>query len=280
MTRRFLAPGKIILSGEYAVVFGFAGIAVPSSIGIEAVFEEDSASGLVLIQWENQIAEEPFRAYAEKIVAHCQKLSNSSGRLIINSSLPLGKGMGSSTALVVAITRALLGKDAREEALHIEDILNPGHSGFDFATIWENVPVLFRKDTGAKFIRLPKDILKDALLIDTGFPKESTTELVAWMRTREPEIRDALEIIGNCTDRIVRGEPLATVMREHNKAQVSLGVVPGVQELISAIEQIDGSAKVIGAGSRAGGAGMVLALGNQKQIMEIASQRNLPIIEL
>ena len=29
-----------------------------------------------------------------------------------------------------------------------------------------------------------------------------------------------------------------------------------------------------------GGAGMVLALGNQKQVMEIASRRNLPIIKL
>src|SRR3990167_682222 len=232
--RNAFAPGKIILSGEYAVVFGYAGIAVPSSIGIEAVFEEDSACENILLTWKDA-DEKRAILYAEKIVALCQKKNPElRGRLVIYANIPLGKGMGSSTALVISITRALLSKDAREEALSIEDILNPGHSGFDFATIWENVPVLFRKDTGAKFIRLPKDILKDALLIDTGFPKESTTELVAWMRTREPEIRDALEIIGNCTDRIVRGEPLATVMREHNKAQVSLGVVPsGVQALIS-----------------------------------------------
>ena len=168
--------------------------------------------------------------------------------------------MGSSTALVIAITRALLGESAREEALFIENILSPGNSGFDFATIWENVTVLFRKGTGPKPIDLPKDILIDALLIDTGLPNESTTELVAWMRTRETEVRETLKNIDNCTDRIVRGEP------------------SDVQALISDIEQVGGSAKVIGAGSRVGGAGMVLALGDQKEILGIAGRRNLPIM--
>ncbi|OGG58802.1 hypothetical protein A3C86_02245 [Candidatus Kaiserbacteria bacterium RIFCSPHIGHO2_02_FULL_49_16] len=281
MTRNSFAPGKIILSGEYAVIFGYAGIAVPSSIGIEAVFEEDSACENILLTWKDA-DEKRAILYAEKIVALCHnKNPELRGRLVIHANLPLGKGMGSSTALVIAITRALLGESAREEALFIENILSPGNSGFDFATIWENVTVLFRKGTGPKPIDLPKDILIDALLIDTGLPNESTTELVAWMRTRETEVRETLKNIDNCTDRIVRGEPLDLVMRDHNKAQVSLGVVPSdVQALISDIEQVGGSAKVIGAGSRVGGAGMVLALGDQKEILGIAGRRNLPIMGL
>ncbi len=269
------APGKIILSGEYAVLFGYAGIAIPSSLGVEAVFEIDPACERVEILAEGRDARSI--SYTEKIATLAQKDADLRGRLTVHSDLPLGKGMGSSTALIIAVVRALLGDDAREVALQIEDTLNPGHSGLDFATIWGNAPLLFRKGDVPHKIRLQSDLLRESVLIDTGFPSESTTELVAWVRGRESEIREPLKIIGECTQRLASGEPLLDVMRDHHKAQVALGVVPeSVQELVAAIEKIGGSAKVIGAGGRTGGAGMVLALGNQQKIMEIANQRRMP----
>ena len=92
---------------------------------------------------------------------------------------------------------------------------------------------------------------------------------------------EPLKTIGNCTERLVRGEPLDAVMRDHNRAQITLGVVPpDVEKLIAAIEQIGGAGKVIGAGSRTGGAGMVLALGNQEGIKNIAYRRDMPIMAL
>ncbi len=277
MGRHSFAPGKIILSGEYAVIFGYTGIAVPSARGIEAVFEEDAACEQVETHWDNTPDSEPWLDYLEKIVAHCQKRVKLHGRLVIRSNLPLGKGMGSSTALVIAVTRALLGEDARASALRIEDMLNPGHSGFDFSVIWEAVPILFRKGTIPKPINLPPGLLQEALLIDTGLPSEPTTELVAWMRSREIKIQDALKTIGNCTNRLLQSESLNFVMRDHSRAQIALGVVPpDVQELITAIEHTGGAAKVIGAGSRTGGAGMVLALGDREKIKKIADQRRMP----
>src|SRR3989344_429833 len=270
MTHSF-APGKIILSGEYAVVFGFPGIAVPTSFGIKAAFEEDGSCEGIELAWKGP-ANEPARAYTERIVASCKNYRQDlCGVLTLEGGLPFGKGLGSSTALVVAITRALIGEDARETALAIEDMLNPGNSGLDFNTIWENHPVLFRKGTDPKHIDLPSVQLQNFTLIDTGFPSESTAQLVAWVRSREKELREPLSIIGNCTERLLRGEPLEKVMRDHYKAQVVLGVVPPKgQELIAEIESAGGVAKVIGAGSRTGGAGMVLALGNQAEIRKIA----------
>ena len=276
MIRSSFAPGKIILSGEYAVLFEYAGIAVPSSRGLRVVFDEDSHRKNIQIRWEGVHGESP-RAYAEKIVALCQKRVECRGKLIIHGDLPLGKGMGSSTALVIAIARALLGENAREGASTIEDTLNPGNSGFDFASIWEGAPILFRKDTSPRTIHLPGELLRETLLIDTGLPSQSTTELVAWMRGREKEIRQALEVIGKCTDRLMQNESLNLVMRDHHKAQVALGVVPSIaRELIAAIEQTGGSAKVVGAGSRNGGAGMVLAIGIQEKIRNIAGLRGFP----
>ncbi|MFH0769931.1 MAG: hypothetical protein V1926_00985 [Candidatus Peregrinibacteria bacterium] len=37
-----IAPGKIILSGEYAVVFGYPGIALPAPLTLQATFDKSS----------------------------------------------------------------------------------------------------------------------------------------------------------------------------------------------------------------------------------------------
>src|SRR3989344_4790381 len=202
MSRTSFAPGKIILSGEYGALFGRAGIAVPSRLGVRATFDEDAALGRIETRWEGN---EQWLPYVERIVAACkEKNTNLSGRLVINSDVPIGKGMGSSTALVVAVVRALLGEDARETALDIENTLSPGNSGLDFAVIWQGAPILYRKGE-VQPIELSAELLRDAVLIDTGVPGESTNELVAWMQGREAEIQEPLKVIASCTGRLMRG---------------------------------------------------------------------------
>ena len=278
MSRTSFASGKIILSGEYAVLFGRAGIGIPSRTGIEVVFGEDAACDGIEISWD---APPVWLSYAHKVVELCrEERGDARGRLTIHATLPLGKGMGSSTALIIAIVRVLIGSEARETALKIENILSPSNSGFDFAVVWQSVPILYKKGE-AQPIELPPTLLQNGVLIDTGIPGEPTNELVAWMKNRKSEIQDSLNTIANCTERLACGEPLEIVMREHHAAQVALGVVPpSVQEMIAAIENVGGAAKVIGAGSRSGGAGMVLALGNQEAIHNIAAERNMPTLAL
>src|SRR3989344_9636793 len=169
-SRSAFAPGKIILSGEYAVIYGFSGAAIPSTHGIEVLFEKDPTYEHVEVRWKKEDSEKAWQNYAEKVVTLCQKQQPLHGTLVVNTDLPLGKGMGSSTALLIAITRALLGQNAHETALSIEDILNPGHSGFDFATIWEGVPVLYRKGDVPKPMEISSEHLRKATLVDTGIP--------------------------------------------------------------------------------------------------------------
>ncbi|NLG07305.1 hypothetical protein GX553_02525, partial [Candidatus Peribacteria bacterium] len=52
MAHNASAPGKIILSGEYAVVFGYPGIAVPAPIGMRVAFEP-SQQGKMLLDWKD-----------------------------------------------------------------------------------------------------------------------------------------------------------------------------------------------------------------------------------
>ncbi|MDD5055892.1 MAG: hypothetical protein PHZ00_06535 [Candidatus Peribacteraceae bacterium] len=276
------ACGKIILSGEYAVVFGYPGIAVPSKETITITLEKIDNCKLKIensIEWPD--VPKPWLKYAEKIVrlATNNLKEMPRGVLRIKTDLPLGKGMGSSTALVIALCRCLLGNDCRKEALEIENELNPDHSGLDFAVIWEEKPIYFRKGVAPKPINLPANLLKESRLIDTGTPNETTPELVAWVRSRcelpitpatgaprpgygeKTNTRTAIEIIGRCADRILSGESLESVFHDHHRAQVALGVVtPEAQKIIAGIEEKGGAAKVLGAGARTGGGGMILEI--------------------
>lgn len=266
------ASGKIILSGEYAVVFGYRGIAIPSERRVHISFIQKQKNDASTIDWHDETANDHLREYAQKIALLITEKTGITGQFTIENHLPLGKGMGSSTAFVIAITKSALGDDCEQIAREIEDTVNPGNSGLDFTVIWHEKPVLFKRGSEPDFIDLPKNLLQGMTLIDTGTPNEPTPELVAWIRSKYPaagtpgpgeptKIFNAITSIGNCTERILKGEPIKDVMKDHHRAQVALGVVPeATQKIIAGIEKKGGVAKVIGAGAKTGGGGMVMVV--------------------
>lgn len=283
MTRHTsFAPGKIIVSGEYAVVFGEPGIAIPAPIGIRATFVEDTKKDHLDVKWLGIKGNDEWDLYLRRIIGLLEQgRPPFCGKLTIVNQLPLQKGLGSSTALVIAVSRALIGKGKKAEALAVEDAMNPGHSGIDFAVIWQGRPLLFR--LGNPPSPLQEKILDPthAMLIDTGKPNEPTPELVADVKARaeeDPRIRQAIKTIGKCTERIRKGEDLRTVFKDHHRAQVALGVVPkAVQTMITEIEHLGGAAKVIGAGGRTGGGGLAhRSLGGGGMVLAV--HKNLDLI--
>jgi len=290
------APGKIILTGEYAVIFGWQGIAIPVPLTMSVTFEDDRSCTGIEVTWEGIRGNEHWDAYLKDILSAVEQFKGKilQGKLTIRNALPLGKGMGSSTALVIAVSRCLLGEECMEEARAIEDKMNSGHSGIDFSVIWKGVPILFQKGEEPQEIELPSDILKGAVLIDTGTPNESTVELVAQVRDDLEDYHDVLASIGACTVRLRQaaerrvtldsskgGSPLRAkllqIIRAHHRAQASLGVVPQkVQELITDIEMTGGAAKVLGAGARTGGGGTVLGLHKSpEKLVELCQKHGL-----
>lgn len=261
-TQTASACGKIILSGEYAVLFGYPGLALPSKERITVTWVDDPKQKTPAIVWKNIETHRAWDTYVEEILKElAPRTKDLHGTLEISSDIPLGKGMGSSTALIIAMCRCFLGPTCGKMARSIEDVMNPGHSGIDFAVIMEEAPILYKKNEMPAMISLPANLLNNCRLIDTGTPNEPTKELVAWVKSREGELKDALSVIGGCADRILKGEDLKTVLRDHHRAQVKLGVVPeAAQAVINAAEGSGGAAKVIGAGGRTGGGGMVLVL--------------------
>lgn len=258
------ACGKIILSGNISNSYGKRALAVPVDMHISVTWDKsnDTQKGLRLVgagQWEDGVWLSTTRKIITLIEARVGRLS---GKLTIQNTLPLGKGMGSSTAIVTALSRCFLGNNCKDEALAIEDIINKGHSGIDFAAIWEERPIVI---TGGRyeFTDLPKR-LQHGFLIDTGLPVEPTSVILQRLRERAPRekiLMDSLEAIGNCTERLLSGEDPLAVFPDHHRGQVGLGVVPRrVRSLIERIEESGGAAKATRSGGETGGVGMVFAV--------------------
>ena len=179
--------------------------------------------------------------------------------------------MGSSTAIVVALARCFLGKNCKQEALAIEDIINKGHSGIDFAAIWEERPILI-KNGRYEFTDLPRQ-LQRGFLVDTGTPVEPTSIILQKVKERSASktVRYSLQAIGDCTERLLSGEDPLTVFPDHHRGQVNLGVIPPrVRKLIELIERSGGAAKAARSGGGTGGVGMVFAVHPKVQVLEAA----------
>ncbi|OGJ57610.1 hypothetical protein A2635_01935 [Candidatus Peribacteria bacterium RIFCSPHIGHO2_01_FULL_51_9] len=251
------APGKIILSGEYAVIFGAPGIAIPSPLKTEVRIEPDQNTRGITIENKSY----PDRTYIQRIIELCEAHTGPlKGTLQIDSTIPVGRGMGSSTALVVALARCF--DLHKPEVLAIEKTLNPHQSGIDFEVIWQNRPLKFIKGQESESIHLDLSFLNKATFIDTGKPNETTAELVEWV-IKQGRNMSALHTISSCTTRLLSGESPLTVFPDHHRAQVQLGIIPqNVQKFINEIEESGGTAKVLGAGGKTGGGGIVLVLHN------------------
>jgi mevalonate kinase len=266
------ACGKIIISGNMANTFGKRALAVPVDMHITVIWDKtDNTQDGLRIVWAGRKENGVWLTTARKIITLIEaRVGPLSGKLTIRNTLPLGKGMGSSTAIVVALARCFLGDNCKDEALAIEDVINKGNSGIDFAAIWEERTIVIKKNR-YEFTDLPKQ-LERCFLFDTGLPAAPTSVIIGKLKERVPKekiLMDSVEKIGNCTERLLSGEDPLTVLPDHHRGQVNLGVVPPrVRKLIELIEQSGGAAKAARVGGATGGVGMVFAVHPEAKVLK------------
>ena len=143
------APGKVLLLGEHAVVYGQPALAAALTRSVFVTIEDAPAARLVLPQG---------RPTPGEILEGVVQIARDAGRrrgfvARVRSEIPLGGGLGSSAALGVALARAFCLEEGRgcapEEAerlaLHLERVLHGAPSGVDPAICARGGVILFER---------------------------------------------------------------------------------------------------------------------------------------
>ena len=290
MGESFTAPGKIILFGEHAVVYGKPAIAIPVS-GMRASAWSEPGEGKLTINaldlnekfsLENKTSQ--FSVLAQTLLT---KTKQNEPNLTINltSKLPQGSGMGSSAATSTAVCKALsnyLGVDLEKNQISelvfdAEKIVHGNPSGIDNTVVAYESPVYFIKgnepmtfDSGRTFY---------LVIGDTGI-ESSTKETVGNVRAmwkKEPNLMNGyFDEIGNITKggkiAIEEGnvEMVGELMNDNHELLNKIGV--GHPELEKLVELSIKSGAVGAKLTGGGGGGNIVALANnvkeQKEICE------------
>ena len=199
------APGKTILFGEHAVVYGQPAIAVPvSAIQAKVVVEPSILSGQSVIRAKNYGKDEILlellpendlvRSTVRLLKAHIGQ-SIPPFILTIHSTVPIAAGLGSSASVAVAVIRGLsmfcglkLTDDAINEiAFRSESIQHGTPSGIDNSVITYARPVYFVKGDPIQTLQIKKPV--HLILADSG-DRSLTKDVVHYVHEnmdREPE---------------------------------------------------------------------------------------------
>jgi mevalonate kinase len=154
------APGKIILFGEHAVVYGRPALAVPvTQVQATATVSENSRGGVMIeapnINLSADLSSLPSDhplVFVINSVFSTLKISNPPACTVyLQSTIPVASGLGSGAAVSVAIIRALsgfLGKPLLDEKVNLlafeaEKLYHGTPSGIDNTVVTYAKPVYF-----------------------------------------------------------------------------------------------------------------------------------------
>lgn len=249
------ASGKLILAGEHAVVHGQPAIAFAVDLGSTVTLTRtDGPTTLVgPVQDPKLLAAAVLACGAHGVAVE------------VSSTLPLGRGMGSSASISVALVRAagLLADrpvDAFAEAMPLEQLFHHNPSGVDVAVIARGGVLRFQRTVPPTMRSLPCPSWQ-AVVLDSG-RVGVTADLVAGVTSRRPRIDPQLQRIGALVDQMEGvlhdAAALGPLLVENHHLLGEIGVsAPDLDALVHlALAHGAFGAKLSGAG----GGGVVLAL--------------------
>ena len=217
----------------------------------------------------------------------------------VTSQIPVGSGLGSSAALAVALSGALLKfiyniwnpSKINELAYQFEKIQHGSPSGADnsIATmggiIWYRKEFEFLKSIWSLPIRSYK--FPGLILINSGKPRESTADMVKNVALRYKIKKKYLDNLFN--DQESLSKKLLLALKSDDRKEFCIAIKKGeanlekmevvsktAQLVIREIEKVGGVAKISGAGGEKYGSGMLLCYHeNLMKLEKIAKKRKL-----
>lgn len=219
------APGKTILFGEHAVVYGYPAIAVPiHAVHVKTIVQPAVETGLSMICFRNKGAEEnvPLNELGSShpihaVVAQLRELIGQDLPpfiLTITSTIPITAGLGSSAAVAVAAASGLsqfAGKKLTDTeinriAYQSEIIQHGTPSGIDNSVIAFEKPIYFIKGKPLQTLTINKNI--HLVLADSG-ERTLTKDVVSQVRKSREVDPEKFETIFSAIGQICRGAKAA-----------------------------------------------------------------------
>ncbi len=269
------APGKIILFGEHAVVYGRPAIAVPV-VQVRAtatITDAPPASGCLLIAQD--IGEEvrladaavnhPLALVLRLALAAAGISHEPDWRVVLTSDIPIASGLGSGAAISAALVRATL-NHARQPAppetvsrlvFRSEELFHGTPSGIDNTVIAYERPLWFVKGQPPQSFAVGQPFT--LAIADSGIPsptKESVGAVrAAWQA--DPAAYESLfdriaDIVHGARRAIADGNlaALGALMNANQQRLQELGVSsPALEKLIAAARRAGAAgAKLSGGG--------------------------------
>lgn len=180
------APGKIILFGEHAVVYGRPALAVPvTQVQVEVEVLDSASAGIMIhapkIDLHAELAALPHDHPIGSVILNLFTSLNipipTNGLEInINSTIPVASGLGSGAAVSVALIRALAlhmqrtltDAQVNDLVFEIEKLYHGTPSGIDNTVITYAKPVYFIKGSPGETFKVGKPFT--IIIGDTGVP--------------------------------------------------------------------------------------------------------------
>jgi mevalonate kinase len=270
-------PGKVILFGEHAVVYGSHAIAIPvnqvhSHVVITPAFGsypgyiDIIAPDINLHQDLQMLDDNNPLAFAVRTTLRKLGVSKYPAFTIrITSDIPIASGMGSGASISCSIVKAVstfLGKplttlEISEIAYEVEKLYHGTPSGVDNTVIAFNQPIVFKR--GEISVKLKTEVKLHFVIADSGM-KSLTAQAVGAVRLNREQDKthfDELflaidQVVINALDGFRSGDfrIIGNMMQENQELLQLVGVSnPTLEKLISAaINNGAYGAKLSGAG--------------------------------
>jgi mevalonate kinase len=271
------APGKIILFGEHAVVYGQPALAVPvTQVEAEVRVDKIFSSGIRINAPNIQLNEKldalptthPLAATVLNTLHALQADSLSHVAVLVRSSIPVASGLGSGAAVSVAMIRALakyLDKEITDEqvselAFETEKLYHGTPSGIDNTVVTYAKPVYFVKDQPIEVLKVKYPFM--IVIGDTGIPA-STKAAVRDVRIQHHKRPDRYETlfaaigsIATTARQLIEGgmpESLGPLMDENHAMLRNMNVSsPELDHLVEAAREAGALGAKISGGGRGG----------------------------
>jgi len=286
------APGKIILFGEHAVVYGRPALAVPvTQVHANVDVSDSSRAGIWIdapdVHLQAELNTLPSDHPIASVIHNFLFLSRVSPfpnlEIRITSTIPVASGLGSGAAVTVALTRALTAhlnhsmtdEEVNAFAYEIEKLHHGTPSGIDNTVVTYARPVYFVKGQPMETFKVAQPFT--IVIADTGISaptKESVGEVrKLWEvdKTKWESVFDEIgEIVKQARQAMESGkwEKLGDLMNKNHALLQELTVSsPELEQLIEAAR----NAGALGAKLSGGGRGGNMIALVQPEIAEAVS---------